>query len=143
MPWPHMAHALHATPQPRPRPFHTRARAPFQHQVTSHFLHFFPACVSWAARFHPSPALLARLEASPEDRQRWESARLQELSLLPMLPYCLWAVLYYAKVGGRVCVVLHMDDTVLCEVDGWVAGLRRLGEPASGPGGGKEEGAAQ
>lgn len=77
---------MHLSPARRPAP-------------RSHFLHFFPACVSWAARWHPHPAMAARLEASPAARQRWESAQLWELALLPLLPYLIWACAYYVKAS--------------------------------------------
>eukprot|EP00887_Chlorella_sp_A99_P004760 scaffold4.g4760.t1 len=71
-------------------------------KITSHFMHWFPALVSWATRWHPSPTLQARaaaaLDADPALRAQWEAAGLWELCLLPMLPYLLWAVLYYIKI---------------------------------------------
>lgn len=67
-------------------------------KITSHFMHWFPALVSWATRWHPSPTLQAALDADPALRAQWEAAGLWELCLLPMLPYLLWAVLYYIKI---------------------------------------------
>jgi hypothetical protein len=69
-------------------------------KMTSHFMHWFPACVCFAARWHPSDAMQAHLRASPAARAHWESASLGELVLLPLLPYLAWAVFYYVKVGG-------------------------------------------
>lgn len=67
-------------------------------KVTSLFLHFFPACVAWAHRFHPPPALAAALAADAELRGRWEAGSAWELCVLPMGPYLLWAVLYGLKI---------------------------------------------
>ncbi|GAB4824156.1 hypothetical protein N2152v2_011202 [Parachlorella kessleri] len=67
-------------------------------KVTSLFLHWFPACVSWAARWHPDPRMAALLESSPAARQRWEAGHFWELSLLPLLPYTVWALGYYFKI---------------------------------------------
>lgn len=68
-------------------------------KMTSHFMHWFPACVCFAARWHPSDAMQARLRTSPGARARWESTGWGELVLLPLLPYLAWAIFYYIKVG--------------------------------------------
>jgi hypothetical protein len=60
-------------------------------------MHFLPACVCWATRWHTSDSLKAHLQASPVASAQWESGSLRDLVLLPMLPYLLWAVLYYIK----------------------------------------------
>ena len=67
-------------------------------KMTSHFMHWFPAIVSWATRWHPPPPLAAALAASPALRQRWESSGPWELVVLPIFPYLLWAVCYYVKI---------------------------------------------
>lgn len=76
--------------------------------LTSHFLHLYPACVSWSQRWAPPPVLAARLAASPKDAAAWDAANFWELALLPMLPYALWVVAYYIKVlrwvlGAHYC----------------------------------------
>ena len=69
-------------------------------QVTSLFLHFFPALVAWSERWHTGrhgKALLrsfSRQHPAPHD---WGEAKFVEMVLFPMVPYLAWAVLYYAK----------------------------------------------
>ena len=71
-------------------------------KVTSLFLHFFPACVAWAHRFHPPDALeasfLGQGEESKGRKDQWETASPWELCLLPMVPYLIWAILYFMKI---------------------------------------------
>ncbi|KAL6776746.1 hypothetical protein ACKKBF_B30760 [Auxenochlorella protothecoides x Auxenochlorella symbiontica] len=67
-------------------------------KMTSHFLHWFPACVSYAARWHPPSQVVDYLASSAEARRAWESTSLRELFFLPLVPYLIWAVLYYLKV---------------------------------------------
>lgn len=61
-------------------------------KITSLFLHLFPPCACWAARWYPAPGL--GLEADPQ----WAAADLMDIAVLPMLPYLLWATLYYCKI---------------------------------------------
>lgn len=68
-------------------------------KMTSHFMHLYPACVCWTIRWHTADPLAAHLrEAGPGVAAAWEGGSLRDLVLLPMLPYMLWAVLYYLKV---------------------------------------------
>lgn len=67
-------------------------------KMTSHFLHWFPACVSYANRWHPPRAMRERLEADPAFRREYERAGLRDLFLLPLAPYALWCVIYWLKV---------------------------------------------
>ena len=69
-------------------------------QITSLFLHMYPACVAWTERWHPAPYVKQFTKASPPLKAEWQTATLTELVLFPMVPYLLWAVLYYAKVSG-------------------------------------------
>lgn len=71
-------------------------------KMTSHFLHWFPACVSYATRWHPRAVMLDHLTQDAAARLEWESASFTSLFLLPLLPYLAWVVLYYLKVwvGG-------------------------------------------
>ena len=70
-------------------------------QITSLFLHFFPACVAWTERWHTGRHTRTRGSAfsqlDPEPRG-WADASFTEVVLFPMVPYLAWAVLYYAKV---------------------------------------------
>lgn len=38
---------------------------------------------------------------SAEAMREWDNASVAQLILLPCLPYLLWAILYYIKVGSR------------------------------------------
>ena len=38
---------------------------------------------------------------SQEAMREWDTATVAQLILFPCLPYLLWAVLYYIKVGAR------------------------------------------
>lgn len=67
-------------------------------KVTSLFLHWFPACVCWAHRWHPPQSLIEALETNESLKDKWNTASFQDLCLLPMLPYLTWAVLYYLKI---------------------------------------------
>lgn len=67
-------------------------------KVTSLFLHFFPACVVWANRFHPSETLQRAFAEDPAFAAHWESATSWELSVLPMAPYLVWSLLYGLKI---------------------------------------------
>ena len=60
----------------------------------------YPACVAWTERWHPAPHVKQFTKASNTLKAEWQSATLTELVLFPMVPYLLWAVLYYAKVRG-------------------------------------------
>lgn len=71
-------------------------------QITSLFLHWFPACVAWTERWHPE--VQAREAGKlPEAVNEWQNATLVQLVLLPCVPYLLWAVLYYTKVCHNAC----------------------------------------
>lgn len=75
-------------------------------KMHSHFMHFYPACVCWAIRWHTQPdsALGRRLAADPAAAAAWTRASARDLVLWPMLPYTAWALLYYLKArsgGGR------------------------------------------
>ena len=63
-------------------------------------MHVYPAAVCWAARWHTSGPLAARLAADAAARERWEAGGVRDLVLLPMIPYTLWSVAYYLKAGG-------------------------------------------
>ena len=70
-------------------------------QITSLFLHFFPACVAWAERWHTgrhSRTLVAAFSQQDPEPREWADASFSEVVLFPMVPYLAWAVLYYAKV---------------------------------------------
>jgi len=64
-------------------------------------MHLYPACVCWTLRWHTADPLAAHLAANPAEAAAWQAASWRSLVLLPMLPYLLWAVLYYIKVRGR------------------------------------------
>ena len=67
-------------------------------KVTSLFLHWFPACVCWAHRWHPPESLSLALEKDSYLREKWDTASFKELCVIPILPYLAWAVLYYLKI---------------------------------------------
>lgn len=72
-------------------------------KVTSLFLHFFPACVAWAHRFHPPKILQSSFLRDSTDegvarKLQWETASSWELCVLPMGPYLIWAILYFMKI---------------------------------------------
>lgn len=67
-------------------------------KVTSHFLHFFPAALTWAVRWYPPAALQERLDSLPADADAWERSDVWSLVLVPMLAYLVWAVYYYVTV---------------------------------------------
>lgn len=67
-------------------------------KVTSLFLHFFPACVVWTYRFYPPQHLVQVLDKDATLAARWDSATAWELSILPMLPYLAWSILYGLKI---------------------------------------------
>ena len=67
-------------------------------QITSLFLHWFPACVAWTARWPPDIHAAQASQKSPEAMREWDTATVAQLILFPCLPYLLWAVLYYIKV---------------------------------------------
>ena len=67
-------------------------------QITSLFLHWFPACVAWTERWHPEIHASHASEKSPEAMKEWDTATVAQLILFPCLPYLLWAILYYIKV---------------------------------------------
>ena len=67
-------------------------------QITSLFLHWFPACVAWTERWHPEIHASHASGKSPEAMKEWDTATVAQLILFPCLPYLLWAILYYIKV---------------------------------------------
>jgi hypothetical protein len=72
-------------------------------KVTSLFLHFFPACVAWAHRFHPPEALESSFVNHGEEgalrKLQWDTASPWELCILPISgPYLLWSILYFLKI---------------------------------------------
>ena len=67
-------------------------------QITSLFLHWFPACVAWTERWHPEIHASHASGKSPEALKEWDTATVAQLILFPCLPYLLWAILYYIKV---------------------------------------------
>ena len=67
--------------------------------LPSHFMHWFPACVCWAVRWHPSGPLAEHIRSDPAAAAQWASGGVRDLVLIPMLPYLAWALLYYLKVG--------------------------------------------
>jgi len=69
-------------------------------QITSLFLHWMPACVVWTLRWYPHRSTRLNFDAkSVEAKERWHHGSLLDLVVLPVLPYLLWAVAYYIKVG--------------------------------------------
>ena len=70
-------------------------------QITSLFLHWFPACVAWTERWHPDVHVREHnRKAGTAAMEEWHNASLWDLVVLPMAPYLLWALLYYLKVGA-------------------------------------------
>lgn len=67
-------------------------------QITSLFLHWFPACVAWTERWHPEIHASHASGKTPEAIKEWDTATVAQLILFPCLPYLLWAILYYIKV---------------------------------------------
>ena len=67
-------------------------------QTTSLFLHWFPACVAWTERWHPDVHVREYNKKSSEAMAEWHEATLLDLVVLPMIPYLVWALLYYVKV---------------------------------------------
>ena len=68
-------------------------------KVTTLFLHLYPACVMWATRWYPGPQVQAARAREAAYAVAWEEAGFLQLVVLPMVPYLLWGVLYYIKVG--------------------------------------------
>lgn len=68
-------------------------------QITSLFLHWYPACVVWTERWHPDVHSRENTSKTPEALRKWHEASFLEIALLPMVPYLVWAVLYYIKVS--------------------------------------------
>jgi hypothetical protein len=67
-------------------------------QMTSVFLHAFPALVAWAGRWHsgdPNHWKGPQQNACQGDNA---TATVRELILVPWAPYALWAVAYYLKI---------------------------------------------
>lgn len=79
-------------------------------QITSLFLHWFPACVAWTERWHPDVHIREANRKSPEAMREWHDASLVQLVLLPCVPYLLWAVLYYTKVRSPLVPWLAEHD---------------------------------
>ena len=70
-------------------------------QITSLFLHWFPACVAYTERWHPDVHVREHnKKAGTAAMEEWHNASLWDLVVLPMAPYLLWALLYYLKVGA-------------------------------------------
>ena len=67
-------------------------------QTTSLFLHWFPACVAWTERWHPDIHVREYNKKSAEAMTEWHNASFVELVMWPMIPYLMWALLYYIKV---------------------------------------------
>ena len=67
-------------------------------QTTSLFLHWFPACVAWTERWHPDVHVREYNKKSTEAMAEWHEATLLDFVVLPMIPYLVWALLYYVKV---------------------------------------------
>lgn len=67
-------------------------------QMTSFFLHMYPAAVSWTQRWHRDQRTEELLRQRPELAREWDHASLGQLVLYPLLPYLFWALAYYAKV---------------------------------------------
>ena len=67
-------------------------------QTTSLFLHWFPACVAWTERWHPDVHVREYNKKSSGAMAEWHEASLLDLVVLPMIPYLVWALLYYVKV---------------------------------------------
>ena len=67
-------------------------------QTTSLFLHWFPACVAWTERWHPDVHVREYNKKSSAAMAEWHEASLLDLVVLPMIPYLIWALLYYVKV---------------------------------------------
>ncbi|KAK9841696.1 hypothetical protein WJX74_010260 [Apatococcus lobatus] len=67
-------------------------------KITSLFLHWYPACVVWTERWHPDVHSRETTAKTPEALKKWHEASFLEIALLPMIPYLIWAVLYYIKI---------------------------------------------
>ena len=78
-------------------------------QITSLFLHWFPACVAWTERWHPDIHEAQASKKSAEAMREWDTATVAQLILFPCLPYLLWAVLYYIKVTPASLNMLPMQ----------------------------------
>lgn len=60
--------------------------------MTSLFIHFYPVIVSWTTRWYPDT------KNTTLDLLYGQTAGMTELFILPILPYIIWAVLYYVKI---------------------------------------------
>lgn len=67
-------------------------------QMTSVFLHAFPALVAWTGRWHSGDP--NHWKGPQENACQGENAiaTVRELILVPWVPYALWAVAYYLKI---------------------------------------------
>ena len=82
-------------------------------QTTSLFLHWFPACVAWTERWHPDVHVREYNKKSTEAMAEWHEATLLDLVVLPMIPYLVWALLYYIKVMTSINGLLFDLFTIL------------------------------
>ena len=92
-------------------------------QITSLFLHWFPACVAWTERWHPEIHASHASRKPPEAMQEWDAATVAQLILFPSLPYLLWAILYYIKVE-------HLSGSMTTSQHGCAAAGALLGSPS-------------
>lgn len=75
-------------------------------------MHLYPACVCWTIRWHTADPLAAHLRTSSQAAAEWEHGGMRDLVLLPMLPYIVWAALYYLKVrSGQGACWQERDQT--------------------------------
>ena len=90
-------------------------------QITSLFLHWFPACVAWTERWHPEIHASHASGKSPEAMQEWDTATVAQLILFPCLPYLLWAILYYIKVEHLLGSMTMLQHGCIAAGNRWVA----------------------
>ena len=83
-------------------------------QTTSLFLHWFPACVAWTERWHPDVHVREYNKKSTEAMAEWHDASLLDLVVLPMIPYLVWALLYYVKVPPGPCLFVDKQCAASC-----------------------------
>lgn len=67
-------------------------------QMTSVFLHAFPALVAWAGRWHSGDPHHWKGPQDSACQSEHATATVRELILVPWVPYALWAVAYYLKI---------------------------------------------
>ena len=86
-------------------------------QITSLFLHWFPACVAYTERWHPDVHVREHnKKAGTAAMEEWHNASLWDLVVLPMAPYLLWALLYYLKVGASRADLKYCRTGSRCRV---------------------------